>query len=448
MPGKDKAQADGRRRIEYVPLGAVERADRNAKAHDIAWIKSLVGRFGFVGAAVHDGRTGKIVAGHGRLESLQEMAAEGQSPPDGIVAGDGGTWAMPVEFGWSSRSDAEAEALAVALNEATTRGGWDERALAEILRDLDTADADLRRLAGWDDEGFAAFAESLGSDLGGDGPGEGSTDPDDVPEPPAEAESITRPGDIWCLGRHRLLCGDATDVGDVRHLMDGARADVMVTDPPYGVAWQSAAKNAIQGDLSQAVIPISFAVAVDHALAPDGRLYLFGGSTNYVMYAKLFDYHLHREVHPIVWVKEHFVMRPNNYHSQFEMVYFGWKGKGGSPEHWYGDRTGSDVWQVRRDVDPLHPTQKPVEACEIPIRNSCPPGGLVYEPFSGSGTTLIAAERLGRYCYAMELEPRYGDVTCRRWQACTGELPVLASTGEPHDFTAVSADPNPENRAA
>lgn len=143
------------RRIEYVALGDVRRADRNAKAHDIAWIRSLIERFGFVGSAVHDGRTGKIVAGHGRLESLEEMAAAGQGPPDGIALGpDGDVWMMPVEYGWSSRSDAEAEALGIALNEATTRGGWDERALAGMLRDLDRVDADLRRIAGWDDAGF------------------------------------------------------------------------------------------------------------------------------------------------------------------------------------------------------------------------------------------------------------------------------------------------------
>jgi hypothetical protein len=179
--------ADTRRRIEYVPLGDVRRAERNAKAHDLPWIKALIGRFGFVGAAVHDGRTDRIIAGHGRLESLEQMQAEGQAPPDGITLGAGGAWAMPVEYGWSSRSDAEAEALALALNEATTRGGWDDRALARILADLDDTDADLRRIAGFDDAGFGALLESLGP-VGGPG---GDADPGSAPdaEPPEDFKS-------------------------------------------------------------------------------------------------------------------------------------------------------------------------------------------------------------------------------------------------------------------
>lgn len=147
-----KAAPDARRRIEYVRLDAAQRADRNAKAHDIPWITSLIAKFGFVGAAVHDGRTGKFIAGHGRLESLEGMAAEGQTPPDGIVLDADGAWMMPVEYGWSSRSDAEAEALGLALNEATSRPGWDGALLAEMLRDLDAVDVDLRRLAGWTDD--------------------------------------------------------------------------------------------------------------------------------------------------------------------------------------------------------------------------------------------------------------------------------------------------------
>lgn len=165
MPGKAGGGAPPAagmpRRIEYVALGDVRRAERNPKTHDVEWIKSLVAKFGFVGSAVHDGRTGRFIAGHGRLEALEEMAAEGQHPPDGIVAGDGGVWLMPVEYGWSSRSDAEAEALAVALNESTTRGGWDEQALARVLADLDAVDADLRRIAGWGDVQFAELAGSL-----------------------------------------------------------------------------------------------------------------------------------------------------------------------------------------------------------------------------------------------------------------------------------------------
>jgi DNA modification methylase len=138
------------------------------------------------------------------------------------------------------------------------------------------------------------------------------------------------------------------------------------------------------------------------------------------MYSSLFDHHLQQQPHPLIWVKESFVMRPNNYHSQFEIIYFGWMGKGGGSGYWFGDRTHSDVWNITRDRDTEHPTQKPVELVERAVGNSCPSGGLVYEPFAGSGTTIIAAERQGRRCYAMEIEPKYVQVCIDRWEAHTG----------------------------
>jgi DNA modification methylase len=143
------------------------------------------------------------------------------------------------------------------------------------------------------------------------------------------------------------------------------------------------------------------------------------------MYSKLFDYHLQSEPHFIIWVKESFVMRQLGYHSQFEVIYFGWKGSGGGAKYWFGDRLSSDVWQIRRDLSPVHPTQKPVEACALAIRNSCPPGGVVYEPFAGSGSTLIGAEMEGRRCFAMELDPGYCDVIRQRYADFTGR-PELA----------------------
>jgi DNA modification methylase len=228
---------------------------------------------------------------------------------------------------------------------------------------------------------------------------------------------------------------------DIARLMDGQLADIMVTDPPYGVAvGGDKGKNSISGDLTQAAIPVSFALALD-VLAPDARVYLFGGSANWSMYAGLFDAHLRMQVRVIVWAKEHFVLRPNNYHSKFELVYFGWKGRGGSADHWHGDRKQTDVWQVTRHepgTERVHPTQKPLEVCAIPIRNSCPPGGLVYEPFGGSGSTLIAAHREGRNCRAMELDPRFCDVILRRFQQLTGLVPerILGDgTAVPVSFT-------------
>lgn len=238
-------------------------------------------------------------------------------------------------------------------------------------------------------------------------------------------------GDLWRIGAHRLLCGDSTKAADVARVMGRERADMVFTDPPYGVMYESSKKNAISGDLSQVAIPLSFKVMLESATAEDARLYICGGSGNAPMYYSLFDAYLQQMPRLIVWVKESFVMRPNNYHSQFELVYFGWKGKGGDPKHWHGDRKMSDVWDERRDAtaDYVHPTQKPTALAERAVRNSCPLGGLVYEPFSGSGSTLVACENLGRKCRAIEISPAYCAVILERMAQAFPKLEITRDDG-------------------
>lgn len=197
------------------------------------------------------------------------------------------------------------------LRDNNEYGEWEDDQLAGLLAELQAADVDLD-LSGFGSDAIDALLASLQPDAGRD------TEPG-----PCPVEPRSKLGDLYVLGDHRLLCGDSTVVADVERLMDGQRASLMVTDPPYGVIFGSAKKNAISGDLSQALIPISFAVAVDQVLDDDARLYVCGGSGNFTMYAKLFDYHLQQNPHLIVWVKESFVMRSNNYHSQFEFIYFG-----------------------------------------------------------------------------------------------------------------------------
>jgi DNA modification methylase len=249
--------------------------------------------------------------------------------------------------------------------------------------------------------------------------GEATRDADHLPP---ERETTIKPGDILALGPHRLMCGDCTKREDVNELVANAeKADMMFTDPPYGVNYGSSNKqNAIRGDITQAEIPISFNVSLD-VLDDNARIYVCGGQTNVQMYWKLWDHHLHAQPHLIVWVKDSFVMRSNNYHSQFELIYYGWKGVGGGAGFWFGERTDSDVWHVARDADRFHPTQKPVALVEKAITNSCPEHGLIYEPFAGSGATLIAAERLHRRCYAMEIDRAWCQRIVDRWEGLTGE---------------------------
>jgi DNA modification methylase len=393
----------------------------------------------------------KSLRRHGQYRALVVRVDDGRHT---ILAGNHTAEALAAEGHATGRceliecTDDEARRIALADNRLGDLATDDTEDLALLLASLD---GDLEG-TGWDVYDLDGLADALEDAAPRDRVDRTDREPDDeddkreadldeVPEPPP-GEPVTKPGDVWLLGDgHRLMCGSSMNREDIARLMDGDVADVMITDPPYGVAvGGDKGKNSISGDLTQAAIPVSFAMAIE-VLAPDARIYLFGGSANWGMYAGLFDAHLRMQVRVIVWAKEHFVLRPNNYHSKFELVYFGWKGRGGSADHWHGDRKQTDVWQVSRHepgTEGVHPTQKPVEVCAIPIRNSCPPGGLVYEPFGGSGSTLIAAHLEGRRCRAMELDARFCDVILRRFQRATGLVPerlLPDGTAEPVSFT-------------
>jgi hypothetical protein len=356
---------------------------------------------------------GTIMAGNGQHQAAQEMLG----------------WTHLAVLTFTDRDSAREFALV--HNRSGELAEWDLSELGRELHELMSDGADVAAL-GWTEAEVAALVPD-------DVRADAQAREDEAPPPPAVP--VTQPGDLWRLGPHRLLCGDAMVRDDVRRVLAGERAELMLTDPPYGVMHGSAsgtagAAKAIRGDLSQAVIPISFAVALEVALEENARIYTFGGSGNWTMYARLFDHHLHMEPRVSVWVKENFVLRHNGYHSKFEVVYFGWRGEGGPGNCWWGDRTQVDVWEVARDREGLHPTQKPVAVCAIPIGNSCAPGGLVFDPFLGAGSTLVAAQVAGRRCVGLELDPAYCDVICARWQRLTGTPPVHDDTGRAVDFEA------------
>ena len=351
-------------------------------------LKDSIERFGLVDPLIvnkNEDRKNILVGGHQRLRIAREM---------GMVD-------IPcVEV--DLKLDQEKE-LNIRLNKNV--GEWDYDSLANYF--------DVGELMDW---GFSDNELQFYEDE----PEQGLIDDDEIPE---VEEAITKQGDIWILGDHRLLCGDATKKEDVALLMEGKKADMVFTDPPYGVMYKSSKSNAISGDLSQATIPLSFREIINSATKNDARIYICGGSNNAQMYFSLFDSYCQQMPKILVWVKETFVMRPNNYHSQYEFIYFGWKGKGGGTKYWYGDRKQSDVWQFNRDSskDYLHPTQKPTILAEKAINYSCSPEGILYEPFAGSGSTLIACEKTNRKCYGMELDPHYCDVIVKRWEEFTGK---------------------------
>ena len=372
--------------IETVPISSLMLDPANARRHptkNLEALKASLARFGQQKPVVVDAR-GRVIAGNGTLTAARALG-----------------WSE-IRVVRTALEGAEAAAFGVADNRTAELAEWDDDALERILRELELQRFDVS-LLGFDMRDFAPQVPAV------------ERGPVVMPE-----AVITEPGDLWKLGESRLLCGDATVCEDVTKLLAGERASLMFTDPPYGVNYGDSNKqNAIRGDMTQAEIPISFALAVEIALDDNARVYVCGGSTNFVMYWKIWDRYLHLQPRVLVWVKENFVLRHNNYHSQFELVYFGWKGKGGDPSFWYGDRKQADVLSIARDKEPLHPTQKPVALVDVAVRNSSAPGDVVFEPFAGSGSTLIAATAARRRCFALEIEPRWCDAIVRRYQALT-----------------------------
>ena len=291
------------------------------------------------------------------------------------------------------------------------------------LGDLQSLGFDLS-LTGFGDEEILALT-SRGTT--------GLTDPDDVPDKPAVP--VTRPGDLWVLGRHRLLCGDSTNGDDVAAVLDGVRPHLMVTDPPYGVdydpEWRVRAGVSGKGEIAAGKVLNDDRADWREAWA------LFPGEVAYVWHAGLHAGSVADSLEAagfklrsqIIWDKGQLVLSRGDYQWQHEPCWYAVREK--ATGHWAGDRKQTTVWQIAKPArnETGHSTQKPVECMLRPIENNSSPGQAVYEPFSGSGTTIIAAEMSGRTCHAIELNPAYVDMAVLRWQQFTGEHAILDSDG-------------------
>lgn len=428
------------RYVDYIPLDQVQGAHRNPKGHHTAGIKLSINRFGVGELPLLDERTGRLVAGHGRLDQLTAMHAAGDTPPDGVQLTDDGTWLIPVTRGWASRSDDEAEAYLVASNQLTVKGGWETRELAEMLEDL--AEAQLLELTGFTDEDLANMLQDLDE---GDLEDVGGGDADSVPAEPDEP--VSKPGDVWLLGPHRLLCGDATNPDHLDILTAGLEPSLVYTDPPYGIAIVNSNSKVGGGGpfggvknkgASAKVIPASDyrPVAGDDTteVAADAfRLitatyaeagHVWWGGNHYAMSAGLPDASCW-----LVWDKENT--------GNFADVELAWTNHPGAARlfrhMWNGMLRASERGGGQR----VHPTQKPVALAEWAFGVVDPDNDrtVVLDVFGGSGSTLIAAHRTDRTALLIEMEPHYVDVICRRFQEHTGTVPVLEATGEQHDFT-------------
>jgi DNA modification methylase len=261
----------------------------------------------------------------------------------------------------------------------------------------------------------------------------GLTDPDDVPETPRQP--VSQSGDLWLLGKHRLICGDSTNAEDVARVLAGVKPHLLVSDPPYGVAydpaWRSQLPDHANVDLARGTVLNDDRADWREAwsLFPGDVIYVWHGALHAATVAESLEACGFSIRSQIVWDKTRLVIGRGDYHWQHEPCWYAVrKGKKG---HWSGERTQTTVWQIpHRKSETGHGTQKPVECMKRPIENNSSPGQAVYEPFCGSGTTIIAAEITGRVCHAIELNPAYVDVTITRWQDFTGEAATLEATGQ------------------
>ena len=376
----------------------------------IALLSKIIRNQGWRNPVIVSKRSGFIVAGHGRLAAAKLLNVE----------------AVPVDY-QDFANEAEEHAHLIADNRIAELAEIDSNELAGLLRDLEgKIDLDL---TGFDEV-------SLDDILTATEPEAAEVDAElqiDKAEE-LQAKWKTELGQVWELGDHRLLCGDSTDATEVKKLIGKNKAELVFTDPPYGVNVKGgkSKKNTIAGDLTQTAIPFSFEIAVEQATTDSARYYFCGGEGNISLYYKLFDRYLAQMPKLLIWVKNGFVMKPNGYHNQYELIFYGFKAGGGGIKNWYAGRTeneASDVWQIKRDPTStyLHPTQKPIDLPVRAINNSSKKGGIVYEPFSGSGSTMLACESLGRICLAMELDPKFVAVTIQRWADATGREPKLCS---------------------
>lgn len=412
--------------VEYWPLASILPYAANARTHPEAQVAQLVDsmrQFGFTQPCLVDAK-GELIAGHGRLMAAQVLGLE----------------QVPV-IRLGHLTPQQARAYRLADNRIALNSEWDETMLAEELAAL-SEDFDLEGL------GFDA-GELDGLLEGAEGQTSGAQDgEDDTPEP--EPNPAARLGDVWLCGPHRVVCGDSTDEAAVRAAVGQEKPNLMVTDPPYGVKYDPAWRNG----LDKAVNLRTGVVKNDDRADWTDTWRLFPGNVAYVWHGALHASTVEANLlaagfelrAQIVWAKQNLVLGRGDYHWQHEPAwYVVRKGEKGS---YQGDRTQTTLWRIdnlnlsahqKAENDRTnHSTQKPVECMRRPIVNNSERGDAVYDPFLGSGTTVIAAETEGRRCFGIELNPVYVDVIVKRWEAFTGQQATLEGDGR--SFAAVAAE--------
>jgi DNA modification methylase len=406
-------------KIEQWPTTKLLPYARNARTHSdaqVAQIAASIAEFGFTNPILA-GSDGVIVAGHGRLAAAQKLGLE----------------VVPVVV-LDHLSPTQRRALVIADNRIAENAGWDDAMLRVELAALADENFDLA-ITGFD-------ADALAELMAGDEPdAEGQTDDDAVPE--VAETPVSRPGDVWIMGQHRLLCGDSTVAESYGRLMQGDVADMVFTDPPYNVNYANSAKDKMRGkdrailndNLGEGFYDFLLAALTPTIGHCRGAIYVAMSSSELDVLQAAFRAAGGHWSTFIIWAKNTFTLGRADYQRQYEPILYGWPE--GAQRHWCGDRDQGDVWNIKKpQKNDLHPTMKPVELVERAIRNSSRPGSVVLDPFGGSGTTLIAAEKSGRSARLIELDPKYVDVIVRRWLDWTGQQATREADGVAFDHAA------------
>jgi DNA modification methylase len=408
--------------VERWPIEQLNPYANNPRVHtdvDVKKLEASIDKFGWARPVLVD-EEGGVIAGQACVLAAIRLGLD--SIP------------VIVARGWSEE---EKRAYRVADNQLAARATWDFELLHCELEELGATGFDLD-LIGFEPDRLQEILAGLGSS--------GLTDPDSVPD--ALDQPVSRPGDVWILGDHRIGCGDSTSAADVELVLAGSQPHLMVTDPPYGVGYDPSWR-ARHG---RGAGKLALGKVLNDDRADWRQAYaLFPGDVAYVWYAAM-----HGEIvatglaacglllrAQIVWAKQHFALSRGDYHWKHECCWYAIRE--GTSSNWQGDRTQTTLWECsnnnpfgnrQREHSWGHGTQKPVECMRRPVVNNSRPGEAVYDPFLGSGTSVIAAEMTGRVCYGLELNPAYVDVIVRRWQAFTGRTAMHQASGQSFDERA------------
>ena len=411
--------------VQQISLEQLVPYARNARTHSdsqVAQIAGSIAEFGFVNPVLIGGDN-IIIAGHGRVMAAKKL----------------GLQTVPT-IKLDHLTENQRRALVIADNKIAENAGWDEELLRLELQNLADEDFDLD-LLGFDDVELDDLLTSLDDD-------EAAALDENIPE--VQENPVSRTGDIWIMGEHRLLCGDSTSEADMKKLMAGELADMVFTDPPYNVNYGDTAKDKLRskggakagrkimndnlGDDFEAFLTAACKNMLAHT---KGALYICMSSSELDTLQSAFRNAGGKWSTFIIWAKNTFTLGRSDYQRQYEPILYGWKD--GNDRYWCGARDQGDVWFYNKpQKNDLHPTMKPVDLVVRGIKNSSKTLDIVLDPFGGSGSTLIAAEHTGRQARLIELDPKYVDVIVRRWQEMTRLQATLSGTDQ--EFRAVEKD--------